>query len=256
MFFFIPRSRKSLLALMAVLSVACIVVTICTICLWAKDQQMLKEYGQPDFYTLSQGELKDGLIVKGTIDVALDYYSEKYRTGTGTSDKNEALYYIVPIYDVDGSGMITFKYLLTYEAEPEDYDVMNQVITDFWNNEAGLTSFNIDNAKIVNLSADNKQFFSEWTRNTEIWGEGQTFYDWAAETSIFGTDDKDEIASKFVPLMLRKTSTAGTDPLIIWVLAALSAVCVIIFVIVLLRKKPINGIIDNTGNPDVMRPQQ
>jgi hypothetical protein len=133
---------------------------------------------------------------------------------------------------------------------------MDEIMANSWNDQAELKTFTLDNARIVGLPADNRQFFAEWTENPDIWGEGQTFYDWGVETGVFGTDDKDVIASRFVPFMIRKTSTAGTDPVVLCVMAGLSGICLLILIVLLHRKKKISGVIDSTGDPDIMRPKQ
>jgi uncharacterized membrane protein len=55
--------------------------------------------------------------------------------------------------------------------------------------------------------------------------------------------------------MIVKTDMAGIDPRFIWAFAGLSVICIIILVVILLRKKS-KGVIDNTGDPDIMRPKQ
>ncbi len=253
----IPKTRKGLIILLAVLFVICAGAAVFTYFSWSSDQQALKTSGQPDFNTLSEADLKGGLIVKGTIDIALDAYVEDYETTVGIrfSDNSEALYYLVPIYDMDKDGYITFKYLITYKAEPKDFDAMNDIATNFWNGGAELKTLTIDNAKIVDLPAENKRLFAEWA-STPNYYEGGSFYDWCAETLAFGTDDRAAIESKFVPYMIQKTATAGTDPVVMWILAGAAGLCLIILAVVLIRKKPISGVANNTGDPDIMRPMQ
>jgi hypothetical protein len=147
------KTRKNLILLLSLLTVSFIIITIFSYFSWSADQQTLKEKGQPDFNTLSQSELKDGLIVKGTIDMALDVYAEEYETTVGirTSDDSEKLYYLVPVYDEDENGYITFKYLITYEAEPKEFDTMDEIIENTWGDQLGLKTFTVDNARIVGL---------------------------------------------------------------------------------------------------------
>lgn len=254
----VPTTRKGMIIMMAVLFVVCIAITVFAYSEWSADQQVLKSNGQPDFSTLSESGLKDGLIVKGNIDAALSTYAEDYKEtlGVRTSEESKQMYYLVPIYEADENGYITFKYLITYVADPEDYKTMDEISENFWNNQAGAKALTVDNARIVALPADNKKYISEWVNSKELWGEGNTFYDWCAATMIFGTDDKAVIESKIVPFMIDKTPAAGTDPVIMWMFLGFSGLCLLILVILLLRKKPISGMINNTGDPDIMRPVQ
>lgn len=257
MFFIIPRTRKGLIVLLAVLFVICAGAAVFSYFSWSSDQQALKENGQPDFNTLAQSDLKDGLIVKGTIGLAIDAYAEEYgeTLGMRTSEKSDTLYYLIPIYDTDAEGYFNIKYFITYKAEPGDFDTMAAIVAQTASDTAEMTSLNVENARISDLPGDIQGFLTEYAEDTEIWG-GVTFYDWCAQNGIFETTDVSEIKSKVAPFMIDRTATAGTDLTIVWVFAGAAGLCLIIFLILVLRKKPINGMVNNTGNPDIMRPQQ
>lgn len=253
----IPRTRKGLIILLSVLFIICAGAAVFTYFSWSADQQALKTGGQPDFNTLSETDLKDGLIVTGKIDMALEAYAEEYDTTVGirTSDDSETLYYVVPIYDEAADGSVSINYLITYKADPKDFDTLDAIVDYTWNDVAEPAPLAVENAEISTLPSDIKGYYTEWANDPTFYENG-SFIDWCAEMDIFGTSDKAVIESKMVPFMIDRTSTAGTDPTIVWLFTGFSGLCLIILVVLLLRKKPISGIIDNTGDPDIMRPKQ
>lgn len=234
-----PKSQKGLKILMAVLFIICLGASVLVYVFWTADQSQLKEYGQPDFNTLSQDELKDGLIVKGDIDLVLDVYAEEYETnlGTRTDEDSETLYYVVPVHHEDDAGYIIFDYILTYEAGSADFKTMDSILEETWSEQGGQTVLSVENARIQSLPGEIKGYFTEWYENPEFY-EGGSFIDWAVETETFETSDRALIASKLTPYMVDRTDTAGTDPVIAWIFLGFAIVCLIILLALIFRKGP------------------
>ena len=212
-FYVIPKTKKGLIILLAILLAICVGIAIFITVQWATDQRSLRENGQPDFNTLAEDQLESGLFVYGSIDIALDTYAEEYESDFGrrTSDDSTSLYYLVPIYDTaDGS----MRYLITYKADPEDYETMDKIIAQSWSNDPLTARLDIENGQIFSLSDDLKGYFSEYAHDPTLYENG-SFIDWCKEYDIFGTDDEAAIEAKLVPYMIKKTGMAGTDPTII-----------------------------------------
>jgi uncharacterized membrane protein len=248
---------KKITMMAAALFIIITAVTILILFQWSADRQSLKENGQPDFNTLPEAGYKDGLIVKGNIDIVLGSYAEKGRTSFSIriSEDSESVYYVLPVYDEDEYGNLEFKYLITYLAGPADYEKMDEICINTWNYEVGAASLNVENARIHALPNDIRQFFYDWAQTPDEFWNGGTFFDWCAETQIFGTDDKAIIGSKLVPFMIDKINAAGTDPTVIWIFAGVSVIMLIILIALIRRDRRRNASGAPDG-PDIMRPMQ
>lgn len=252
-----PKPRKNLTMMIAALFILCTAATVLIFCQWLADRQMLSANGQPDFNTLPAAEYKDGLIVKGNIDIVLGAYAESGRTSFGvrTSDNNKSVYYVVPVYDEDEYGNITFKYLLTYQVEPNDFDKMEEIYTNTWNYRIGETALSVENAKIHALPNDIRQFFFDWAQTPDEFWNGGTFFDWCAQTKVFGTDDKEAIASKFIPFMMDKVNSADTNLTVVCVSAGISAITLVILIALIRRYRRIMAA-GKPADPDIIEPEQ
>lgn len=248
--FYSLRSRNGLIIRVAIVLVIFVVLTITTYNFWSSDQQALKENGQLNFNTLPLDKLKDGLIVKGSIDMALDKYAEEYETNLGfrTSGNSELIYYVVPVYDKAEDGSSVINYLITYKAVPADFEAMDAIVAKTWNGSRVSAGLTVENARISKLPGKIQQYFTEWAHDTQFYENG-SFIDWCAENNIFGTDDRAVIESKMVPYMINKTATTGMDPLYIWICLGVSVLMLIILLVLIFYKKPVKG----AAVPDVMR---
>lgn len=232
----VPKSGNKFKVLLTIIFVVCFGMSIVAYSIWVRDQELLKKHGQPSFNTLPQDELEEGLIVKGTIDIALGTYAEEYETRSGDS---EMLYYVLPIYSTDEKDNKNIKYFITYRAEPEEYDVMDAIVQHTWNENSETSSpvkFDIANAQVKSLPGDIRQFLMEWARDPKFY-EGGSFIDWCAKNGIFGTDDNALIESKLVPFMIYSTDSAGSDPIIVTVLYGIAMLCLIILMIMTFSKR-------------------
>ena len=122
----LPRTKKGLIIALAVVSAIFLGLAIFAYFDWQKDYHILQEKGRPDFNTLTEDQLEAGMSVHGDIDLALGAYAESYETDLGirTSDESSSLYYLIPIFDMAGDGKI--RYLITFHAEPEDFDTLDK----------------------------------------------------------------------------------------------------------------------------------
>lgn len=236
-FFPLPSTRKGVKVLMIVLIAVCLVGTVAIYITWSNDQQMLKDEGQPDFNKLAQDELEDGMIVKGDIVFTLDTFAETYEENFGqrTSQGSEELYYVIPVFDHKGYP----QYCIAYRAYPEDFEIMEAIWEQSWYETDVLQTLDIDNGVITDLKGDYLTLYQEYLDTPDT--EGATVVELCAETNYFGTTDPDEIRARFAPYLLTKTATAGMDINLIFLPLGIMAVCIIILLVVIFRKKPLKG---------------
>lgn len=246
----LPRTRKGMKILLLVLMAICLALSAIVFFSWLSDQNKLKETGQPSFNTLDVSGLKAGMIVKGYIDLSFDTYAEEYKAQLGirTSDKSEALYYLVPIYDKEDDH-INIKYFITYEAEPKDYDTMDTIVKETFSDSEVTTKLTVENAVIRSMPDDVKQYLIKWAEDPNFYENG-SFVDWCVEYNIFGTSDKAAIESKLVPYIIYRTVTAGTDLSVIYLFLGIGVICLIIFIILSVYKVPIKGVVDPPEKDD------
>lgn len=247
-FFPIPRTRKGIKILMAVLGTLCLAGALIVFILWSADQKTLRETGQADFNTLAQSELRDGMFVTGSIDIAIDWYAEKYETGyfkERASDNSEALYYLIPIYNADGF----ISYFITYEAKPMDFEAMEKIVAQTWSDNPLTEKITIENGEIRKLSNELQQYMRERIGD-ETFYENGSFIDWCAEYNVLGTSDLHEIESRFTPYIICSTPTAGTDITVAWFLLCMGILCFIFMLVMIFFKGPIKGVIDTPPRED------
>lgn len=241
--FIIPQTRKGIIIMFSVILAVSLIGAAVVFSLWATDQNKLKEKGQPDFNTLSADELENGLIVKGTIDLAFDTFAEAYEENYGvrTSDESELLYYVIPIYDIDADGYIQINYFMAFKAEPKHYDMMDKIMEQTWIEPDEYSELSVENGVINTLPDDLTQFFYEWADDTAFYENG-SFIDWCAENNIFGTTDKNEIKSKIMPYYIDETETAGTSLTGVWVCLIFAVLSIAFLIFMKKYNKPIKGI--------------
>ena len=233
------RRRFGIKIITAVLGVFGLVLAVISFFMWSADQKTLEKTGQPDFNTLVQEDLKDGLIVKGDIGLVFGTYAEQYETkfGERSFDDSEVLYYIIPVYDKNPDGTISPRYCITYEAMPDEFEMMERLSEQSAYGLAYITPMTVENARIKYLPEDIRQFLFD-----DGYYEGGSFADFCAEYNMFGTADRRIIASKLVPYMISKTSTAGFSLTTVWVFLGISVFSFTIMLIMTFVKKPIKGI--------------
>ncbi len=239
----IPRTRKGVNIMFFVLLVASLIGAAIVLTLWTIDQNNLKEYGQPDFNTLSIDELKSGMIVKGKIDIAFDTFAEEYETeyGRRTSDQSEKLYYVVPVYNTDAEGYFDYQYVLCFITEPSDFQRMDEIFEQTWSDEDMDTKVTVTNGVITDMSGDIKQFYYEWADSPEFYDNG-SFIDWCMEYNIFGTSDENEIRSRIVPYCISKTASAGTSLDGFWACIIFAALFTAAIIAIKVFNKPMKGV--------------
>ena len=249
-----PKTRKGAIITMIVVMVVCLIMALVAFLMWNDDQNTLKEKGQPSFNTLSADQLEHGLIVQGKIDMAFSIFAERYEEDFGMrlSDDSENLYYIVPIYNIDNNGNITFNHIMTFEADPKEFDIMNKIVNQTWSNATDFSELQIENGLVLNLGSDLEDYFYEWIEAPDFYENG-SFIDWCVECRIFGTDDRDVIQSKIVPYMIDKTGTPGTDLSVVWVMLGMAVLCFIVILVLCLYKNQIKGFSDTTRHDDGFR---
>jgi hypothetical protein len=247
----IPRTKKGLIITLAILIAVSIGLAVYGYISWSADQKMLQEKGQPDFNTLAADQLEAGMIVQGNIDLALEVYAEEYESNFGlrTTDDSTSLYYLVPVYDMANDGSMTIRYLITYEADPQEYETMDKVVAQTWSTDPITVELTVDNGEVRALPDDLKGYFHEWANNTQFYENG-TFIDWCKEYGIFDTNDDVAIEAKLVPFLINKTATAGTDPIIMWIFGALAILLAVGLILVVRYKHPIKGFEDTPPKED------
>ena len=241
--FVIPRTRKGLAILFAVFTAIVFAGAIITYFSWAADQKMLRENGQPDFNTLSQEQLKNGLIVQGKIMLSFDTYAEAYETNMGirSSDKSTQLYYIIPVYDVSKDNSIDIKYFITFMADPKHFDTMDKIVTQTWSDVSEVSELDLKNAQIRTLPSNVKQYLDNWANANDFYERG-SFIDWCAEYGVFGTADKTAIQSRIVPFMMTETAAKGTDLSTVFLLLGIGLLFLAVTLFLIFFKRRIKGL--------------
>jgi hypothetical protein len=246
----LPRTKKGLIITLAVLSAIFLGLAIFGYFEWSRDHQLLQEKGQPDFNTLTEDQLEAGMFVHGDFDLALDVYAEAYdsQLGIRTSKDSSNLYYLIPIYDKAGDGEI--QYLITFNAEPEDFDTLDKIVAQTWSDDPITTRLTVDNGYMWNLPDTFKEYFSEWAHDDSFYENG-SFIDWCKEYNVFGTDDEAAIEAKLVPYNIYRTDKmADSGPLITWIFGGLTILLLIGMILVIRYKHPIKGFEDTPPKED------
>jgi hypothetical protein len=244
----IPKTRKGLKIMMIIMIAISVGISIFVFISWAAEKKALEVNGQPDFNTLKQGELADGMTVTGTINLAVDWYAEEYETGyfgTRTSDDSEALYYLVPVYQSNADGTVAIQYFVTFKAKPKDFDTMDAVVNQTWSNDPMTALLTLDYADVDDLSGELAQYMNEYVNDKNFYENG-SFIDWCVEYNILGTTNRTEIASKLAPYVISRTTGPENTFGIACLFAGIALVCLAIFLVLQLVKRPIKGVIDTT----------
>lgn len=216
-----PDTRRAVIITLTIFIAVCIIFAGITVYSWAKGQLQLRKIGQPSFNTLPMEDLKDGLIVTGTIDLTMGNYA--WESITSDTDMDTNLYYLIPIYDIDGEGYYVFHYFIGYKAATEDVSTMEKISEQTWNETTAPVVLTVENGIIHNLNGDLKQYLAEWVEEPGFY-DGGSFIDWCAEYNILGTADREIIQSKIVPYWIEETQTVGTDLLTAWVFLIMAAI--------------------------------
>ncbi len=239
-----PRTRGGARLAMLICAIVFAGIAVLSFVQWSSTKASLEENGRPDFNTLSQKELKDGLQVSGTIDLAIECYAESYGTtyGIRTSDDSDTLFYLIPVYDPYPDGSINIRYFITYEASPGDFAAMDAAVSQMWTTSGAITpQLTLENAEIAPLPGDVAGYLDEYVNEDTFYDNG-SLIDWCAEYYIFDTEDPQVIASKLAPYMIHGTSPVSTPLIVACVFAGIAALCFILFLILALVKKPIKGL--------------
>ena len=234
----IPQTRKGVIIVLSIAVVLLAAACVGVLLSHDKSQRMLKEYGQPDYSSLSADQLQDGLIIQGTIDRAIDSYAERYKTELGmrASKESETTYYLIPVYAADG----TLQYFMTYAADPKDFEIMDAVVRQTWSDTAEQTQLTIKNGSIIKLPDDMKRLLEKWITSADFYG-GASFLDWCAAQNLFGTGDTAVIRSKIVPFMMYGDKNGGSILSLFWVFLGIGALVLAVLLILIFYKKPIKG---------------
>lgn len=89
----IPKTRKGLKIFLIICVAISVIISIFVLINSAAQRNDLESHGKPDFNTLAQSDLTDGMYVSGNIELAMDCYAEEYDTtyGIRTSEKSESV---------------------------------------------------------------------------------------------------------------------------------------------------------------------
>jgi len=249
-----PNTRHGLKILMIILAAVCLAISVFVFLSWYTEKKTLEENGQPDFNTLEQSDLTDGMYVSGNIELAMDCYAEEYDTtyGIRTSEESDALYYLVPVYDTNSDGTITIRYFVTYEAKPKDFDTMDQTVAQMWSNDPLTAKLTLGLSQVRDMPGDLQQYMDDWINDKAFYQNG-SFVDWCIEYNIFGTTNREEIASKVTPYVIYRTSGPENSFIIACIFAGLAVLCFILFLVLKHVKRPIKGVVDTPLTEDFSR---
>lgn len=233
-----PRFRAFLMFIIVICSVGMIVLFVN----WVIDQINLSTNGEPDFNTLTQSEMKDGLFVTGTIDNTVGPYAEDYtvKNSRRTSAFPGNYYYLVPIYANEGA---TIECFVSYKAGfLGDSQRIENIIGKMYG-ETGRKPLILEHGRMIGLDSEQKSILKNWVSSNDFYENG-SFVDYCVEHNLMGTTDKDVILSKILTYSIEKTNSAGINLADVGYIAVPIGVCAIILLIIhrydktKIKKKP------------------
>jgi hypothetical protein len=227
----IPAARKSIYRWLIVLALVCAGLAVIAGINWASTKKILDQYGKPDFNTLAQDEIREGMIVTGNIHLAIDCYAEEYETNSGVrASGSEVLYYVVPVCDIDEDGTFRVKYFVTYKAEPGDYAIMDELLKQTWSDIPSTATLTLKNATIERLPDEVRGWLNLWISDKDFYRNG-SFIDWCIEYGVLDTQDREVIKSKLTRYMICRMNSPGSSPDVMFICAGLSALLFDFFII-------------------------
>ena len=231
----IIKTRKGMIIALTIVTAICTFVAASLLIEWEEAQKQ-KELSQLNFNTLRMDQLKDGQAVQGTIDKSFGTYAETYST-SGEAHNSEELFYILPIYQIDGEQRVDIKYFITFKAVPKDFETMDKIVEQTFTDTPGHTELSIKNGIITPIPEEYKKYLKEWMETPDFYENG-SFIDWCIENNIFGTNDRDVIESNVVSFMIYETDAEKSGASLIWIFFAGLAALSLTFLLVLICKKP------------------
>jgi len=143
--------------------------------------------------------------------------------------------------------------LITFHAEPEDFDTLDKIVAQTWSGEPITTRLTVDDGYIGRLPDKFKQYFLEWAHD-DMFYENGSFIDWCKEYNVFGTDDEAAIEARFVPFHIyREDMSFESGPIYAWAFGGTSILIVIGMVLLIRYKVPIKGFEDTPPKEDFNR---
>lgn len=239
-----PKTRKGLLKYLKVFTILCITGAIVAFGFWVSDVQKMKKQGELCFNTLPEEDLESGLFVSGTIDTAIDVYAETFETnelGQRISNNSDKMFYVIPIYDND---KLHCQYFIAFEGQSKQFDDMEKIVHQTWNDVTEWTEIQITNGKTYRLPDEIQQLYVDWAQNPDFY-EGGSFIDWCAEMNLFNTDDREDILSKMVPYAIYQTDAVNSNLTGTILCVGLSISFFVLYMIVKKSKRPIKGFQDD-----------
>lgn len=201
------KTKRSL----TILAVICAAFTVFILGNWVIDQINLATNGEPDFTTLSQGEIKNGLFVTGTITEAIGPYAEQYTRDSHGNESDASLnqfYYLVPVYSQNGDHI---AYFVTFEAR-HHYNDRHDMAAIATSSGSGYHAkpLYLEHARMEIMGNDQKRILEKWATSPDFY-EGGSFVDYCAANNMLGTADKEVILAKIITCNISREWHAGIE---------------------------------------------
>lgn len=162
--------------------------------------------GTPDFNYLTAEEFAELPYVSGNVELVLDYYAEEYETTNGVrrSDRSDKLYYLVSVSPIDAEGYYDHQYLITLEAAPYHFDVLDTICEETWAEEVPYeyTRFDIGTSKVTKMNSEIAGYLQEFSDEADLPA-------WLVAQRFFGDIGEEEAAERILPYVI----VIGSEPL-------------------------------------------
>jgi hypothetical protein len=126
---------------------------------------------------------------------------------------------------------------------------MEAIITQTWSDDPMTAMLTLEYAKVNSLSDELAQYMDEFANDKSFYENG-SFIDWCIEYNILGTTNRAEIASRLAPYVIYRTSGPENTFIIACIFAGLAVMCLAIFLVLKLVRRPIKGVVDPAAPDD------
>ncbi|MGI6160959.1 MAG: hypothetical protein ACOYJD_02920 [Christensenellales bacterium] len=245
----IPKTRDGWVILCFILAAISLVGLVISGVDWLSEELVYIRRGQPYIHSLGYNQLEDKLYVEGMLDVVIDMYGETYYEGEDPDEPIEttALFYCVPIFALGPGESSYINYFITYEAQADRLRDLEKIYDYSWG-EGDYHSIGLKGGQLVRLSEEIEAIQQNWMDNQPFY-DGGTIIDWCVENSIFDTDDRNYIKSRFLPYMIKEGEARTSGVVNIAVFGALTAIFIAGGLYFKMRKKPFKWLGEEPPDP-------
>jgi len=200
------KQRKTALGIMFIIFAAISLMLAFVFISDADVYEDVMENGAPDFNYLTDEEFAELPYVSGNVELVLDYFAEEYETTNGvrTSDKSDKLFYLVTVSPTDAEGYYHHQYLITLEAEPSHFEVLDTICDETWAEEVPYeyTLFDIGTSKVTKMDSEIAGYLDEFITENDLPA-------WLVAQQLFGDISVAEAEARILPYVIE----IGSEPM-------------------------------------------